>query len=99
MVFNLSEGFASPLKRGLCTKKCFLQEKNAFFETESEIWLTSAKKNGTIAAPTYKPTRIEKNRKTKDMKTIAIILGLTATVAVGNTLPPTPEAPVATVQG
>lgn len=29
------------------------------------------------------------------MKMIALILGLTATVAVGNTLPPTPEAPVA----
>lgn len=28
------------------------------------------------------------------MKMIALILGLTATVAVGNTLPPTPEAPV-----
>lgn len=29
------------------------------------------------------------------MKTIAIVLGLTAFTAAGNTLPPTPEAPVA----
>lgn len=70
-----------------------------FLKLNRKFALTSAKKNGIITAPTYKPTRIEKNRKTKDMKTIAIILGLTATVAVGNTLPPTPEAPVATVQG
>ncbi len=29
------------------------------------------------------------------MKTIAIVLSLTALTATGNTLPPTPEAPVA----
>lgn len=32
------------------------------------------------------------------MKTIAIVLGMTATIALGNTLPPTPEAPVAAEQ-
>lgn len=52
-----------------------------------------------MTAPTYKPTLNRKNRETNDMKTIAIILGLTATVAVGNTLPPTPETPVTAVQG
>ena len=32
-----------------------------------------------------------KKKKQKKMKTIAIVLGLAAMTAVGNTLPPTPE--------
>lgn len=32
------------------------------------------------------------------MKTIAIVLGFAALTAAGNTLPPTPEAPVAVAQ-
>lgn len=70
-----------------------------FLKLNRKFALTSAKKNGIMTAPTYKPTLNRKNRETNDMKTIAIILGLTATVAVGNTLPPTPEAPVTAVQG
>lgn len=33
----------------------------------------------------------EQERKQKEMKTIAIVLGLATLTAVGNTLPPTPE--------
>ena len=40
--------------------------------------------------PVFTPGR-EIERKEKKMKTIAIVLGLTALTAVGNTLPPTPE--------
>ncbi len=33
------------------------------------------------------------------IKTIAIVIGLTTLTAAGNTLPPTPEADVVTIQG
>ena len=41
------------------------------------------------------PGNNKKKKAENMMKTIAIVLSLTALTATGNTLPPTPEAPVA----
>ena len=45
------------------------------------------------------PPAGNKKGKQKKMKTIAIVLGLTTLTAVGNTLPPTPEAVAIEIQG
>ena len=48
-------------------------------------------KESRIRQPDFIPGRETERKEEKMMKTIAIVLGLTALTAAGNTLPPTPE--------
>lgn len=68
-----------------------------FFHFFLKLRLTCQKKG--VLLPHLIVTRETIERKASKMiKTIAIILGLTAVTATANTLPPTPEAPVAVVR-
>lgn len=88
-----------PLERGRDTPFLHffyqISEKNLFFVflvlTSDKIRVESRSRRSP-----RQPTRKEA---TKMMKTIAIVLGLTTLTAVGNTLPPTPEAVAIEIQG
>lgn len=68
------------------------QDFFAFFHFFLKLRLTCQKKG--VLLPNLTVTRETIERKASKMiKTIAILLGLTAVTAAANTLPPTPEAP------
>ena len=68
------------------------------FSLFSKIALDVPVKRSIIGAPQRSEgKRIERNT-SKMIKTIAIILGLTAVTATANTLSPTPEAPAAVLR-
>lgn len=64
----------------------FLQKK----EKISFLVLTSGEK-GVESRSRHFTRQGNRKERTEKMKTIAIVLGLTALTAAGNTLPPTPE--------
>lgn len=77
-------------------KRPFLR-KSTFFYFFRKLRLTYQKKSVLLAHLLVMRKKIERNT-SKMIKTIAILLGLTAVTAAANTLPPTPEAPVAVLR-
>lgn len=75
-----------------------MMQKSSIFSKNSKILKIGVDfsfRNGIITATRVRRYEYTNKKGNRKMKMIALILGLTATVAVGNTLPPTPEAPVA----
>lgn len=63
-----------------------VQKKNSF----PDFGVDFRENMSRMLQPDFSPEGNKKGKK-KTMKTIAIVLGLAAFTAVGNTLPPTPE--------